>query len=153
MGASGILFLGNSEYEVDRIADLLGCLGNVIDKSEFVIQGRLQIPGYKNVKRLSTSEMVGLIKSVDIVMCHGGYGMLQQCFSCGVIPFCFPRRAAYCEHIDDHQTDLYEFFAHHGLILSFDYLLLGSSPLFCMISDLKADEDGVAKLLDSLLQL
>ena len=151
MGASGVLFLGNSEYPVERIEDLLGCLENVIDKSAFVIQGRLQIPGYKTVTRLSASEMVDVIKSVDIVMCHAGYGMLQQCFSYGVVPFCFPRRVAYGEHIDDHQTDLYELFARSGLVLPFDYLFLGSCPRFCSISDMRSDEGNIAILLDSLL--
>jgi UDP-N-acetylglucosamine transferase subunit ALG13 len=56
-----------------------------------------------SVPFLPYDEMVGALKSAEVVIAHAGVGTLLQCLHQKKIPILYPRRARWGEHVDDHQ--------------------------------------------------
>lgn len=52
---------------------------------------------------LPYSEMHKLYSEADVVICHGGASTYMEVSTYGKLPIVVPRRAAFGEHINDHQ--------------------------------------------------
>ncbi len=55
---------------------------------------------------LSFDETRRRVQDADLVVCHAGVGTILLATGLGQTPIVFPRRAAFGEHVDDHQVDL-----------------------------------------------
>jgi len=62
----------------------------------------------------------GLIKNADIVICHGGNGIIGESLAAGKIPVVIPRRKSFGEHIDDHQVELIEYLSGKDLVINLE---------------------------------
>jgi len=66
---------------------------------------------------LSDDEIAQRIRQADIIVSHAGVGSYLKCRELGKIPILFPRRAAFGEHVDDHQSEFVEKMAYDESLL------------------------------------
>jgi hypothetical protein len=60
---------------------------------------------------IGPAELATLADRAEVIVCHAGPGSLALAWERGRTPVVVPRRAAFGEHVDDHQT---RFCAHLG---------------------------------------
>ena len=58
------------------------------------------------VDYLSADELQARMGSAELIVCHGGAGIISSALSAGRTPIVIARRAALSEHVDDHQYQL-----------------------------------------------
>jgi UDP-N-acetylglucosamine--N-acetylmuramyl-(pentapeptide) pyrophosphoryl-undecaprenol N-acetylglucosamine transferase len=63
-------------------------------------------PGVESRRWMSRGEVEQSLRDAEVVVCHGGAGILSSALSAGRRPLVAPRRARLGEHIDDHQEQL-----------------------------------------------
>lgn len=68
------------------------------------------------VKYLDRDEFLKRIQEADLVIAHGGTGVIATALSCGKRVIAFPRMAAYGEHVDDHQVEFLHCLENKGLL-------------------------------------
>lgn len=78
-----------------------------------------QLPGITHAQ-LVRNDFLELIDGADIVICHGGIGVISDCLRSGKIPLVIPRRKSFGEHVDDHQVEIVEFLAKKGLVINLE---------------------------------
>lgn len=71
---------------------------------------------YKTVPFLPAPELEQYLRDADIVICHGGAGILGACLKWGRHPIVVPRRVSHGEAVNDHQLMLCRALAERGLI-------------------------------------
>lgn len=69
---------------------------------------------------LPAAVMRDAIATAEVVIAHGGSGVLALALRSGRVPLVLPRRAAHGEHVDDHQVAMTARLAEHGLAVSLD---------------------------------
>jgi UDP-N-acetylglucosamine--N-acetylmuramyl-(pentapeptide) pyrophosphoryl-undecaprenol N-acetylglucosamine transferase len=74
-------------------------------------------PGVEASEHMSRDELEAAVRSADVVVCHGGAGIISSALSAGRRPIVVPRRAALGEHVDDHQHQLTRKLAEWGLVV------------------------------------
>lgn len=72
------------------------------------------------VGHLSPQAMDAAIRDAEIVVTHGGSGVISQALRAGRVPLVLPRRGSHGEHFDDHQVGMTRRLAEHGLVVSLD---------------------------------
>lgn len=81
------------------------------DTSAFGIEGHHAIP---------ERDLIDAIRDADVLVAHAGVGTALAALEVGKCPILVPRRVAYGEHVDDHQTQIAEELAGRGLAISAD---------------------------------
>ncbi len=89
-------------------ADVLWQIGAVSKRD---LSGRV-------VQAMPSNELEQEIQAADLIVAHAGCGSVLTSLRSGKCPIVVPRRAAFNEHVDDHQTDIAEGLARTGLVLS-----------------------------------
>lgn len=74
--------------------------------------GGLDIEGSRT---LSAKDMMHELELADVIVSHAGTGSILSALMAGKIPIVVPRTASEGEHVDEHQLDLANFAAKHGL--------------------------------------
>lgn len=74
-------------------------------------------PGVTARAYMTTEELDAEVRSAQLVVCHGGAGIISSALSAGRTPIVVPRRAALGEHIDDHQYQLTRKLADWDLVV------------------------------------
>ncbi len=102
--------VGTEKFAFDR---LLGALHSALEqgliKEDVVAQtghSRVSYPLFRSKGFFAFDEQARLIQEADIVVAHAGEGSLLVSLNSGKVPILFPRRAAFGEHVDDHQWEL-----------------------------------------------
>jgi UDP-N-acetylglucosamine transferase subunit ALG13 len=67
---------------------------------------------------LSREALEAAVRSADVVVCHGGAGIISSALAAGRRPIVVARRAALGEHVDDHQHQLTRKLAEWGLVVA-----------------------------------
>jgi UDP-N-acetylglucosamine--N-acetylmuramyl-(pentapeptide) pyrophosphoryl-undecaprenol N-acetylglucosamine transferase len=67
---------------------------------------------------MGREELREAVGSAEVVVCHGGAGIISSALGAGRKPIVVPRRAALGEHVDDHQYQLTRKLADWGLAVS-----------------------------------
>ncbi len=57
-------------------------------------------------KVISSDDLFGAIEAADVVVAHAGAGSSLAALRAGKCPLLVPRRAAFGEHVDDHQVEI-----------------------------------------------
>lgn len=84
-----------------------------------IIQQDLVLPG--NVHNtIAKDQFLQLLSCADLVICHGGNGIIAETLATGKIPLVIPRRASFGEHIDDHQVEMVQLLAERGLVINLE---------------------------------
>jgi UDP-N-acetylglucosamine transferase subunit ALG13 len=76
------------------------------------------IEGFETHESLPFEEVQSILRSADMVVCHGGTGSLITALQAGCKIIAVPRRFGRGEHYDDHQTEITSAFVGRGLIKS-----------------------------------
>jgi UDP-N-acetylglucosamine--N-acetylmuramyl-(pentapeptide) pyrophosphoryl-undecaprenol N-acetylglucosamine transferase len=65
-----------------------------------------QPPGVDGRRWMSRGDVEKAVREAEVVVCHGGAGILSSALAAGRRPLVLPRRARLGEHVDDHQEEL-----------------------------------------------
>jgi len=120
-GAGTFVAVGTHRQPYDR---LLGIVAGGIDDGLLpqpvraqVGPARWQAANSHVSPHLSREELEAAVHSADVVVCHGGAGIISSALAAGRRPIVVPRRAALGEHVDDHQYQLTRKLADWGLVV------------------------------------
>jgi UDP-N-acetylglucosamine--N-acetylmuramyl-(pentapeptide) pyrophosphoryl-undecaprenol N-acetylglucosamine transferase len=91
------------------------------DLSGLGVEGRNQVPA---------EELQNAVRHADLVISHGGIGSALTALEAGRVPVMVPRRAAFAEHVDDHQALICDHLAQRGIAVSREADLLSASDLW-----------------------
>ena len=91
------------------------------DLSGLPVDGRNQVPA---------DELQSAIRDADLVVSHGGIGSALTVLESGRVPVLVPRRAAYGEHIDDHQLLICNHLGERGIAVARDADILSAADLW-----------------------
>lgn len=69
---------------------------------------------------MGREELEDAVRSAEVVVCHGGAGIISSALAAGRKPIVVPRRAAMGEHVDDHQYQLTRKLSDWDLVVSVD---------------------------------
>lgn len=112
--------VGSSPRPCRRLLDWLDSLAaSGALPGPVLVQSNAEHPhprAYKTVPFLPAQELDRYLRDADIVICHGGAGILGACLKWGRHPIVVPRRASQGEAVNDHQLMLCRALAERGLI-------------------------------------
>jgi UDP-N-acetylglucosamine--N-acetylmuramyl-(pentapeptide) pyrophosphoryl-undecaprenol N-acetylglucosamine transferase len=77
-----------------------------------------RLAGAEATPYVGREELGQAVRSAEVVVCHGGAGIISSALEAGRKPIVVPRRAALGEHVDDHQYQLTRKLADWGLVVS-----------------------------------
>jgi UDP-N-acetylglucosamine--N-acetylmuramyl-(pentapeptide) pyrophosphoryl-undecaprenol N-acetylglucosamine transferase len=77
-----------------------------------------RVAGAEATPYLGREQLGQALQSAEVVVCHGGAGIISSALEFGRRPIVVPRRAALGEHVDDHQYQLTRKLADWGLVVS-----------------------------------
>jgi UDP-N-acetylglucosamine--N-acetylmuramyl-(pentapeptide) pyrophosphoryl-undecaprenol N-acetylglucosamine transferase len=107
------------DYFFRRLVDRL--LQVLPPDAEVVWQiGAGDVPGLpiSTVGVIPHEEFRATVRWADVVIAHAGVGTLLTCLDGGKVPVVVPRRAAFDEHVDDHQVQIASVAAAQGLAIA-----------------------------------
>ena len=84
-----------------------------------IVQEDSNLPGTVH-NTIGKKQFLQLINAADLVICHGGNGIIGETLATGKIPLVIPRRASFGEHIDDHQVEMVQLLAARGLVINLE---------------------------------
>ena len=79
------------------------------------------------VDRVTPDELRSRLAAAEVVITHGGAGIVSLALRAGRTPLVLPRRGALREHVDDHQVWMTEHLDHLGLAVSLDHRSLAEA--------------------------
>lgn len=113
---------------------------------------------YEFEKFLDRSSFADRLESSDIVITHGGTGVIITAVKKGKKVIAVPRLSKYGEHVDDHQLQLLHQFDELGLIVSCydldnlekDYLSLGGRKFNAYESNTQTIIDSIEEFINTI---
>lgn len=88
-----------------------------LDADVFVQRGATpDRSGLATVEYLAPDDLAALLRSADVVVCHGGPGTISACVASGHRPIVVPRDPSRGEHVDDHQLRYARKLAGEGVV-------------------------------------
>lgn len=92
------------------------------------------VPTALEVRRfMDRVQFMAAIESHDVVITHGGTGVIASAVKCHKRVIAVPRLSQYGEHVDDHQVEVVDQFASTNMILRCDRIEeLGAVYLGCL---------------------
>lgn len=107
---------GNGEYAFRRLVERLASV--IPERADVLWQlgstQSVELPG-RVVSSLPSHELQREMEFADVVIGHSGTGTVLAALSAGKLPLLAPRRAAFAEHVDEHQVDLARAVAQRNL--------------------------------------
>ncbi|HWA66738.1 MAG TPA: glycosyltransferase [Mycobacteriales bacterium] len=104
-------------YRFDALVDAVLATGLADERTVWQLgeTTRSDLPGtaYQMVSR---DQFNSFATEADVVVAHAGVGTLLDLLELGVSPLVVPRRRSRNEHVDDHQVEICELMARHGLV-------------------------------------
>ena len=91
------------------------------DLDGLAVHGRNQVPA---------DELQAAIRDADLVIAHGGIGSALTTLDAGRVPVLLPRRAAFDEHVDDHQVMICNHLGGRGIAVSREVADLTAADLW-----------------------
>jgi UDP-N-acetylglucosamine--N-acetylmuramyl-(pentapeptide) pyrophosphoryl-undecaprenol N-acetylglucosamine transferase len=74
--------------------------------------------GIEGIDTMPEAELTAAMREADVVIAHAGVGTTLAAFEVGRCPVLVPRRLAFGEHVDDHQSQIASQLAERGLAIS-----------------------------------
>jgi UDP-N-acetylglucosamine--N-acetylmuramyl-(pentapeptide) pyrophosphoryl-undecaprenol N-acetylglucosamine transferase len=108
-------------YRFDALVDAVLATGLANEDTVWQLGAtdRRGLPGHV-VAELSRNDLLDAVADADVVICHAGVGTILDLLERGVHPVVVPRRQARAEHVDDHQYEIAEYLADHGVVTVVD---------------------------------
>ena len=112
--------LGSQKFQFNRLLkqiDVCIAQGIMSDKVVAQIGYSTYVPQkYEYIQFMDREQFTNTIDNSDIVITHGGTGVIVNAIKKGKKVIAVPRLAQYGEHVDDHQLQLLHQFDELGLI-------------------------------------
>jgi len=112
--------LGTDEHPFERALDAIDPLRPA---HELVVQhGHTPARDWAEVRWLDFVEfdtLLSFMREADAIVCHAGVGTIMTVLSLGRRPVVIPRLAAYGEHVDDHQLQIFDKLTQRGFLVPF----------------------------------
>jgi UDP-N-acetylglucosamine--N-acetylmuramyl-(pentapeptide) pyrophosphoryl-undecaprenol N-acetylglucosamine transferase len=102
---------------VERLLTILPAEAEVLWQTGDTDITGLPIKGFREIP---SADLVAAIKESDVVISHAGVGNALTVLQAGRVPVLVPRRAAFNEHVDDHQVEIADELASRDLALTVD---------------------------------
>jgi UDP-N-acetylglucosamine--N-acetylmuramyl-(pentapeptide) pyrophosphoryl-undecaprenol N-acetylglucosamine transferase len=116
-----VVTLGTSEHGFPRLIDrLTRVLPDEIDVLWQTGLTDVRGLGIRALREVPPGELMSAMRQADVVVAHAGTGAALSSLEAGKIPVLVPRRAAFGEHVDDHQGQIARDLANKGLALARD---------------------------------
>jgi UDP-N-acetylglucosamine--N-acetylmuramyl-(pentapeptide) pyrophosphoryl-undecaprenol N-acetylglucosamine transferase len=119
-GAGTFIAVGTHEQPYDRLLDIAR---GAIEEGKLPRPVRAQVgpadwslPDAAVTRYMGPEELESNMRAANVVICHGGAGIISAALAAGRTPIVVPRRAALGEHVDDHQYQLTRKLADWGLV-------------------------------------
>ena len=108
-------------FNFNRGLDLVKSITNENDSIEWQVgfMNAGNLPGIKH-ERIDRADFLESIAKADVVICHGGIGVITDCLRSGKTPLVIPRRKSFGEHVDDHQVEIVNFLSKKGLVINLE---------------------------------
>lgn len=104
-------------YRLPKIVD--NAIEKGIVKDEVILQSgstKFESSNMKVCKYIPSDELDKLVDKADLIICHGGVGIITKAIKKGKKVFSMARLEEFNEHRNDHQIQLVEKFASLGYI-------------------------------------
>jgi UDP-N-acetylglucosamine transferase subunit ALG13 len=113
---STFVTVGNVHQPFQRLLDAVAAVAAQLPQPVIVQygHGRFSVPGCDARAFIPMDEFERLVEAVDLVIQQAGGGGVLLAIRAGKVPVIMPRRAAFGEHIDDHQVENAAALAHAG---------------------------------------
>ena len=116
--------VGSQKFQFDRLlraVDRLAAEGKITDAIFAQTGSSAYIPQqFPSQPFLNQEEFADRLDQADIVITHGGTGVIMNAVKRGKKVIAVPRLARYGEHVDDHQLELLRQFEQLDLICRWD---------------------------------
>ena len=129
MKYKSLVITGNLKKDFSRLIELIYSNIDLLPKPILIQYGHSII---KNVnqyndqieykKFIDNKNVLLIMKEVDVIVAHCGAGIILEALSYEKKPYIVPRKKKFDEHIDDHQTELYDLFIEKNLIFDINDL-------------------------------
>jgi UDP-N-acetylglucosamine transferase subunit ALG13 len=117
---TGVVTVGTDHHRFDRLMDWL----ERWDASRpgavrWIVQHGSSRPmsGADNFDMTPRADLLGVLRSADLVVTQGGPGGIMDSRECGIVPIVVPRLARLHEVVDDHQVAFTRQLARGGLLM------------------------------------
>ncbi len=109
------------------------------DLDGLAVRGSNQVPA---------DELQQAIREADLVVAHGGIGSALTTLDAGRVPVLLPRRAAFDEHVDDHQVMICDHLGGRGIAVSREVDQLTAADLWHAAHSSTTNVDASSMSLD-----
>lgn len=114
------VLLGTDHHPFDRLVRWSTELASVGTCTCFVQHGSTPLPellcsGVEGAAMLESAGLADLLERADVVVTHGGPGLIMEARQAGHEPVVVPRDPTLGEHVDQHQLRFTEVIARNGM--------------------------------------
>ncbi len=116
---STFVSLGNALQPFARLLDGVSRLANQLPGPVMVQHGHTPFHDAtcQAVPFLGMHEFIEYIHNADLLIMHAGAGSIMHAVEAGKVPVVMPRRAAFGEHVNDHQVEFAQALAEAGKVV------------------------------------
>lgn len=116
------VLLGTDHHPFPRLTAWVGSHATTDDATRWFLQhgSTPPPPGVAGARLLRPRAMAALLERADVVVTHGGPGLIMEAIDAGHRPVVVPRRARLGEHVDDHQVRFARRMAESGAVVAVD---------------------------------
>tara|TARA_B100001057_G_C22607887_1_gene855409 strand:- start:40 stop:516 length:477 start_codon:yes stop_codon:yes gene_type:complete len=132
-----LVITGNLKKDFSRLIQLIYSNIDLLPKPILIQYGHSIIKNFNKYndqieykKFIDNKEVLLIMKEVDVIVAHCGAGIILEALSNEKKPYIVPRKKKFDEHIDDHQTELYDLFIEKNLIFDINDLQNNNKKLF-----------------------
>jgi UDP-N-acetylglucosamine transferase subunit ALG13 len=116
---STFVSLGNALQPFARLLEAIDRLAPRLPQPVIVQHGHTPFHNgaCRPVPFLGMNEFIGHIHDADLLIMHAGAGSIMHAVEAGKVPVVMPRRAAFGEHVNDHQVEFAQALADAGKVV------------------------------------
>ena len=112
--------VGTQKFPMDRlVTELDRIAGAGLVTEEIFVQSGTSSCAVQHIQHspyLEKTDMDARVAACSILICHAGVGTILTGLKAGKKVIVVPRRAAFGEHVDDHQLEIAQSFARAGYV-------------------------------------
>lgn len=110
--------VGTQKFPFDRLIDALDGIAEEEGFDIYIQYGNSKQPvRCDGAAFLNAEKYREMLATADVVVVHGGVGTMRAALSIGAKVVAVPRRAAFGEHVDDHQMEIVAAFDEGGYVV------------------------------------
>jgi UDP-N-acetylglucosamine transferase subunit ALG13 len=156
-----LISVGSTQFPFARMNALAGRLSEQNTRKEKIIfqYGALSPQYYYPPISLHAfimqDKLLEYMKAARVIICHGGPGTIYQSLSFGKIPWVFPRKQRFGEHLTDHQVEFCAFMAKRNLVK----IISDNTPITSIIkgspmtTPVQRHNQSLVRYLDTLMNI